>query len=161
MVPRLVSKTRNIRKGGETWTFRDSFREYENFYENRRGTTREIFIGIKDIVKITSFVVESGVNNVGDKVYEKQRQRHLSPTGYEIGICRSEFRPPSKEIKHRYDSKMNEILMRHQGPRSFWLTLAGSKLSLSLVPRWKLIVSNIGFSFLYVSCFYQIRCNLR
>lgn len=69
------------------------------------------YLSVRDIVKITSSVVESGVNNVGDKVYEKQRCRHLSPTGYEIAICRSEFRTPSKEIKHRYDSKMNEILM--------------------------------------------------
>lgn len=41
-------------------------------------------------IKVT-FVVKSGVDNVGDKVYENLRQRHLSPTGHEIGICRSEF----------------------------------------------------------------------
>lgn len=42
-------------------------------------------------IKVT-FVLEFGVNNVGDKVYENLCHRHLPPTGYEIGICRNKFR---------------------------------------------------------------------
>lgn len=87
----VLETTRNNKKGGRKrekgrgrLTFRGNFRE--NLDENRVGTGK-IFIDprYRGRVKITSFVVGSGVNNVGDKVYEKQRQRHLSPTGYEIG----------------------------------------------------------------------------
>lgn len=114
------------------------------------------YLSVRDIVKITSSVVESGVNNVGDKVYEKQRCRHLSPTGYEIAICRSEFRAPSKEIKHRYDSKMNEILM---GQDHFHrLSRAGNSLVPPKIESWSWIT--IGLWFLFVSWFYKSRCNL-
>lgn len=65
--------------------------EARGFNGNRRGDGNIHRAGYRGCIKLT-FVVESGVNNVGDKVYENLRQRHLSPTGYEIGICRSEFR---------------------------------------------------------------------
>lgn len=114
------------------------------------------YLSVRDIVKITSSVVESGVNNVGDKVYEKQppvtdriRDRNL-PERIPGPAA------PSKEIKHRYDSKMNEILM---GQDHFHrLSRAGNSLVPPKIESWSWIA--IGLWFLFVSWFYKSPCDL-